>query len=205
MNEIIQIKCPFDGAVLTVKNVPGIESKNVTCPICKHKYPFTEFKRVQPSGKAFNSDPDTEYPDQDEPPTQYTHGGSNNEDTVGSWNTGNDIIGEIVVLSTGAKYKLKPGRNIIGRKASQSGADMKIDTGDKRSMSREHIVIDVKKVPAKGYVHYISLYKEKVNKTTIGNEPLQWGDCIVLENGDIINLPDAAVKFILPDEEGTTF
>ena len=60
MDEIIQIKCPFDGAVLSVKNQPGIESKNVTCPICKHKYPFTQFKRV--TSNVNNNDPDTEYP-----------------------------------------------------------------------------------------------------------------------------------------------
>ena len=48
MDEIIQIKCPFDGAILSVKNQPGIETKNVTCPACKHKYPFTQYKRVGP-------------------------------------------------------------------------------------------------------------------------------------------------------------
>ena len=64
MDEIIQIKCPFDGAILSVKNQPGIETKNVTCPACKHKYPFTQYIRVGPT--VNNEDPDTEYPNNEE-------------------------------------------------------------------------------------------------------------------------------------------
>lgn len=77
MDEIIQIKCPFCGAVLSVKNIPDIESKNVTCPICKHKYPFSQFKRVTTSNT--NDDPETEYPEYPEYPgkeerTRYAYG-----------------------------------------------------------------------------------------------------------------------------------
>ncbi len=72
-------------------------------------------------------------------------------------------------------------------------------------MSREHIVIEVKKLPVKGFVHYVSLYKEKVNKTSIGNEPLLYGDCVVLNHGDIIKLPDATLRFEIPDGEETDF
>lgn len=46
MNYVIKIKCPFDGAVLSVKNQPGIERKSVTCPVCRNKYPFTRYTRV---------------------------------------------------------------------------------------------------------------------------------------------------------------
>lgn len=38
------IKCPFCGTPLSVKNIPGIEKKNLTCPVCKCKAPFTSFK-----------------------------------------------------------------------------------------------------------------------------------------------------------------
>lgn len=200
MDEIIQIKCPFDGAVLSVKNQPGIETKNVTCPICKHKYPFTQFKRVVST--ANNDDPDTEYPGDDEH-TSYAYDGRSGEDTdLGEINF---TLGKVRLLGTGISYQLKIGRNVIGRKGTKSNANFQIDTGEKRSMSREHIVIEVKKVPAKGFVHYISLFKEKVNKTFIGNEPLLYGDCIVLNHGDVIKLPDATLKFDIPDEEGTEF
>ena len=198
MDEIIQIKCPFDGAVLSVKNQPGIETKNVTCPICKHKYPFTQFKKVIPANS--NDDPDTEYPNGDES-TSYAYGAGSDEKT--DFGEMNFTLGKVKLIGTGISYQLKVGRNIIGRKGTKSNANFQIDTAEKRSMSREHIVIEVKKVPGKGFVHYVSLFKEKVNKTYIGNEPILYGDCIVLNHGDIIKLPDASLKFEIPDDEGT--
>lgn len=203
MEEIIQIKCPFDGAVLSVKNHPGIESKNVTCPICKHKYPFTQFKRIVPATYNDDEETDTAYPGGEER-TKYAYG----EDTTEATQTAKSLnltIGKVYLTGTNISFQLKPGRNIIGRRASKSEAEFQIDTGEKRSMSREHIVIEVKRIPAKGFVHYLSLYKEKVNNTYIGNQPLLYGDCIVLKHGDIINLPDATLKFEIPDGEGTTF
>lgn len=199
MDEIIQIKCPFDGAVLSVKNQPGIESKNVTCPICKHKYPFTQFKRVYQTNS--NDDPDTEYPGGEEEKTNYAYGNNSSEDT--DFGQMNFTLGKLKILGGSSSYQLKPGRNIIGRRGQKSEANFQIDTGEKRSMSREHIVIDVKKVSGKGFVHYISLFKEKVNKTYIGNEPLIYGDCVVLAHGDVIKLPDANLKFEIPDDEAT--
>jgi hypothetical protein len=64
-------------------------------------------------------------------------------------------------------------------------------------------VIEVKRVPAKGYVHYVSLYKEKVNPTYVEDELLQYGDCLVLSHGDVIKLPDVTFKFEIPDEDAT--
>lgn len=198
MEEIIQIKCPFDGAVLSVKNQPGIETKNVTCPICKHKYPFNQFKRVRPT--FFNEEPDTDYPGEEEH-TGYAYDTQSSEHTdLGQMNF---TLGKLKIIGTGKSYQLKTGRNVIGRKGLKSEADFQIETGENRSMSREHIVIEVKKIPGKGFVHYISLFKERVNKTFIGNEQLVYGDCIVLAHGDIIRLPDADLKFEIPDDEST--
>ena len=53
--------------------------------------------------------------------------------------------------------------------------------------------------------HYLSLYKEKVNKTFVGNEPLVYGDCIILNHGDIIKLPDADLRFEIPNEDDTDY
>lgn len=198
MDEIIKIKCPFDGAVLSIKNQPGLESKSVTCPICKHKYPFTQFKVVTP-GTNKDDDPPTDYPGGEE---RTSYGGADKPTDLGAMNF---TPGRVVVVGTGVSYRLKPGRNIIGRKASKSAADFGIDTGENRKMSREHIVIEIKKVPAKGFVHYLSLYKEKVNKTFVGNEPLVYGDCIILNHGDIIKLPDADLRFEIPNEDDTDY
>ncbi len=198
MDEIIQIKCPFDGAVLSVKNQPGIESKNVTCPVCKHRFPFTEFKRVPTVTPG--SDPKTEYPDNEER-TRYANGRQDDGDTVGAWE--NFTLGTLKLVGASASFQLKPGRNVIGRKGLKSTADFQIDTGENRSMSREHIVVEVKKVPGRGFVHYLSLYKEKVNRTCLGAEPLSYGECVVLNHGDIIRLPDADLKFEIPDDDAT--
>lgn len=195
----IQIKCPFDGAILTVKNMPGIEKKNVSCPVCKNKYPFTQFKIVTPASAG---DADTDYSGFNEEKTSYGPQVKSEDTQLGDKNL---IIGLLRIEGTGISYQLRPGRNIIGRKAEKSGADFRIDTGEKRKMSREHIVIDVKKVPSKGFVHYLSLFKEKVNKTFLGSEELLYGDCMVLNHGDLIRLPDAVLRFEMPDDEGTEY
>lgn len=197
MNEIIQIKCPFDGAILSVKNQVGIETKKVTCPVCKHTYPFTEYKIVK--SNHYNDDKDTDYPGEEK--TEYAYG--NKKDEVTELPNMNLTIGRLKLIGTGISYQLKPGRNVIGRQSAKSTADFQIDTGDKRFMSREHIIINVNKTPGKGFVHYISMFKEKENKTFVGNEPLLFGDCVILSHGDVIKLPDATLKFELPDDDCT--
>lgn len=205
MDEIIKIKCPFCGAVLSVKNIPDIENKNVTCPICKHKYAFNQFKTVPNNSKA--EEPGTKYPDgashdnYEEEHTSYQKIGADNDGS----SLLNFTLGRLVVEENGAEFQLKFGRNVIGRKGQRSEADFQIDTAEKRQMSREHIVIEVKRVPNKGFVHFVSLFKERVNDTFIGNEPLLYGDCIVLNNGDTIRLPNATLKFEIPDNESTDF
>lgn len=198
MDEIIQIKCPFDGAVLSVKNQPGIESKNVTCPVCRHRFPFTEFRRV--ARGCADTDPETEYPDR-EKRAGCACDDRNNDDTERLRE--NFTLGTLKLVGASASFRLKPGRNVIGRKGLKSTADFQIDTGGNRSMSREHIVVEVKKVPGRGFVHYLSLYKEKVNRTCLGAEPLAYGECVVLNHGDIIRLPDADLKFEIPDDDAT--
>jgi hypothetical protein len=203
MEEIIKIKCPHCGAILAVKNQPNLAKKNVTCPNCKLTFPFTQFKGI--TSNVSNDDPETQYPDEgsqrdphydEDRTTQY-------DEKTKIGNSNKFILGQVTVVTNGRSYHLKPGRNIIGRKGVNSNANFQIDTEGKRAMSREHIVIEVKKVPAKGFIHYVSLYKEKVNKTFIGNEPLLYGDCIVLNHGDMIKLPDATLRFEIPDEDGT--
>ena len=207
-DELIQIKCPFDGAVLSVKRRPGIENKNVTCPVCGNKYPFSQYRIVTPSA---NADPDTEYPrnrgygSQDES-TQYVSGSNSEETQVGNVNPANNLIlGRLKIQGTGKAFQLKPGKNVIGRKASNSTANFQIDTNGDKSMSREHLVVEVKRVPKLGYVHYVSLYKEKVNKTLVDNTPLVYGDCLVLQHGTLLKLPGVNLIFEVPDEENTEF
>lgn len=211
MEEYIHLKCPYDGAVLAVKNKPGLENMLLTCPVCKQKNHFSKFQRVKIARKPQpQQDGATQYPGGNQggnsgagasdEKTRYAGMGS---DEATKYDVGNIIIGVLRIPGTGEAYQLRPGRNVIGRKGAKSAADFQIETGEKRNMSREHLVVEVKKVPGKGFVHYISLFKEKVNKTFVGLELLEYGDRMVLNHGDEIRMPDATLKFELPDEEGT--
>ncbi|MGN1172293.1 MAG: FHA domain-containing protein [Muribaculaceae bacterium] len=109
-----------------------------------------------------------------------------------------DSIG-LLRSDDGREYHLKVGKNVIGRKPGN--ADVQIECATKR-MSREHIVIEVVK-SEKGYKHFLSLYKEKVNPTYLNKLRLEYGDSIVLNNGYDIILPDMSLRFTIIDKEET--
>ena len=187
MNEILQIKCPWCSAVLTVRNQADIASKNVTCPICKRQSPFVLFKAVLPQAEAH-----TCYPQPNEV--------SRNAQGIAS----EDLrIGKIIVADKGLSFQLKCGKNIVGRLASGTKADIKIDEEGTKKISREHLIIEVTRIPGKGFVHIASLYKERVNPTYINQTPLLYGDHIILQMGDRIILPNVTLRFEIPDEEAT--
>lgn len=189
--EIKKIKCPCCSAVLSVKKVPGIEEKSIKCPVCSSLTPFKNYKDMSAQPKQQSEH--TEYPGFNSPKREETQINMSQ----------NFTFGELKVLNSSVpKLRLKTGKIIIGRKANSSIADFQIPTETNR-MSKEHIVIEVKKVPQKGIVHYISLYKERVNDTFLNEEKMIYGDCVILKNGDIIKLPDATLKFEISDDEGT--
>ena len=181
----LDVKCPWCSAVLRIKSAPGMEGKNITCPNCKHTSPFTQFKTVVPK--------------EEESVTCFP-GGIGNVPTPIKENL---IIGRLIIPLSGVSYQLLPGKNIIGRNASASTANFQIETGDIKRMSREHLIIAVKRIPSTGFTHYVSLYKERVNKTFINSTELLWGDTLILQHGDLIKLPDIELRFELPDEEMT--
>ena len=190
--ETIKIKCPRDGGVLMVKRVPGIENKHVTCPICKTKMLFTEFKIIS---EEYSDD--TQYGNSDEL-TQYGGNKSDNDDKTPE----SLIPGKLTVKGTTKSYQLRPGLNIIGRTAAKSKATIQVDCPSKR-MSREHLAIEVKRLPKEGYVHYARLFKSQVNATYINGLKLEAGDVVVLTHGNTISLPDVEMVFTLPDGEET--
>ncbi|MCD8294508.1 MAG: FHA domain-containing protein [Clostridia bacterium] len=191
MDDIIKLGCPVCGTVLSVRNQNGIESKSVTCPVCKTKSPFRSFKRIS---NGYGDEP-TEYPQEGNDP---------NADQTAINDGVNYILGRISVPAVSLSFQLRLGKNVIGRKGEASSAGCQIPCTNKR-MSREHLVIEVKKVPGKGFVHYASLFKEKVNATYVNNHLLEYGDKIVLKNHDVIKLPDVVVHFEIPDRDETDF
>lgn len=191
MEDTIKIKCPFCGCILIVKNQHDIESKFVTCPNCKRKSAFTNYKTI-----LAPSEDHTIYPQQND----GLKGKSCSENT--QFCSGENLIVGCVIVN-GKSVRLKVGKNIIGRKAVQSAATIQIPNESKR-MSREHLMIEVRRVPGKGFVHYASLCKERTNDTFIGNDRLEYGDCVILCDGDVIKLPDASLRFEMDDSEDHT-
>lgn len=222
MNEIIKITCPNDRTVLSVRLTPGIESKNITCPVCRYSFPVSILKNGSRNGKngihhaqvtevnplcISHADTLVHNYHSDTIPHQYQDKIATELYQVQNQETESapDIVmpvGRLFIVGTGDFFQLEPGVNVIGRKATQSGATLQIDTGGSRALSREHIVIDVIK-ESTGLGHYISLYKEKVNTTFVGGQQLIFGEQIRLNNGDTIRLPDVNLRFELSDGEAT--
>ncbi len=90
-------------------------------------------------------------------------------------------------------FPLHEGVFIVGRKSSASKADLMIETGD-RSMSREHIRIEVKKEPRGGYKHYLSDNNSK-NHTLYKSNYLEEGEIVVLNNNDEIVIGHTILRF----------
>lgn len=192
MDELIKIRCPYCSASLSVKRIPDIEKKSVTCPVCKRKSPFLDFKQT------IHKDDPTDYDG-----NGHGQGCSSDPNTSGIDEAENNIIGHICVLRTGSIFPLKQGRNVIGRKADSSKATIQIPTGDNRRISREHLVVNVKRVLGQGFVHTVSLFKENVNKTFINGSQLQPGEEFPLKHGCRIGLPDLMLRFELSNGEDT--
>lgn len=181
--EIVKIKCPWCSAILSVKYLVGIEHRDVTCPVCKRTSPFANYKPyVAPQ------DEHTCYP---------------SINAVEQYSTEKSFVGELFVPTLGKTYELKIGDNIIGRKASISETTIGLDIPNNKRISREHIVITVSLVNGRGLVHTLSLYKERLNSTSVNGMPLLFGDKVVLKHGDIINLPDLDMIFQIPDPDMT--
>lgn len=201
MSGVVKIKCPKCGAVMNVKNVPGIESKLVKCPSCKEINPFINYRVMNGNGEnptIYGKDDRTHYGNNEK--TQYTTG---YEKTKLNTNL-NALIGELK-MPDGKLIPLKLGNNIIGRAAASSKATIQIPTDPAhKRLSREHIVINVVKDSNSGYIHYASLYKKEVNTTKVNDAVLEAGDKIKLADGDKIYLPDIVVTFELPDEDKTS-
>lgn len=181
MAEVVKIGCTKCGAVLSVQYTQGIESKNVTCPICKNKGPFSSFRRIDDKPDDGN--------------TQIPDTLTKNSDSA-------QAIGTLLI--DGQKYPLKLGRNVIGRKASGNNADIQIPANvSTKRMSRQHVVIDVKQLGEGCYQHQISLYKPEVNSTYLNNDKINYGDTLLLLNNFTIKFPDCDAKFTIESPEQT--
>lgn len=90
-------------------------------------------------------------------------------------------------------FPLYEGVTIIGRKSNASNATIHIVTADK-SMSREHLRIEVKKDAKGGYKHYLSDNNSK-NHTLYNGNYLENGEVVVLSNNDEIIIGRTLLRF----------
>lgn len=202
MNQFIRIKCPFCGAVLKVRQQPGLERASITCPVCKRKSLFSGFQKVVEHG---NDGPGSRgYQGQSEETELPGGGESGSEDTE----TGKPVASYIgcIVEKSGKRWTLHPGVNTIGRKLQSPPQQVDIPitdyTGEKK-MSRCHAKIDVVRLANGAYKHIIYNWQNK-NATSIGGDVMESADRIVLHNGMVVKLANVDVRFVIEDPEATT-
>ena len=187
MDKRIKIKCPVCGAVLKVKNAPGIEGKQVSCPVCNKKLPFTAFTLV-------NEQPYT--PSGDATQCAFSSGGTEQTRVAGGGdateiNLSAAPVGVLHLEGTTCRYPLRVGRNVVGRKAESSHADFQIPCQSRKN-SREHLLIEVSAYHGQ-VTRIVSLYKQEVGTTHIGTSQLCYGDRVYLQIGDRIRLPEGVL------------
>lgn len=90
-------------------------------------------------------------------------------------------------------FILPVGISVIGRNSSASNATIKIETDD-RSMSREHIRIEVKKDIHGRYKHLLSDNNSK-NHTLYNSNYLEDGEIVVLNDNDEIQIGHTVIRF----------
>lgn len=173
MEELItlKVKCPNCGARLTVKVPPSMDMTKgtLTCVNCNVRSPWANFQRV------------VEKPVQDE--TQIVA-------------KIHDTIGYLLDDNTHTEYKLKQGRQLIGRMTytAPPKADVPIMVED-RTFSRAQFYLTVVSGRDGRFHTYISEASTS-NPTYVNNKKLEPGDEVGLKHNDIISAGNTKLRFI---------
>lgn len=160
------------GAVLSVKQQPGLEKMSVMCPVCKQQSKFTDFTPCNPVMAGEH--------------TQLITGGAGLLESKPV---------ALRVVSSGRIIPLTEDEYIVGRKSHSAAVKIQLECPG-LTTSREHLRL-VKKLDSQGVEHWlVSLAKERVNRTSIGMVALEPGDVVELKPGTMIHLPDIDLEFI---------
>ncbi|MDR2471946.1 MAG: FHA domain-containing protein [Tannerella sp.] len=173
---MIAVKCPHCKIGLKVdeSRIPeGIVT--FKCPKCKKDIPLTYLDNIS---------------EEQEGETILVFGASST--------SGDNTVGTLTVLpdadTAHQVFQIKEGIFTVGREAKVSVADFCVKTSDK-TMSRNHIRIEVKKKPkGKGFFYCLSDNNSK-NNTLYNGKSLETGDIIVLQNDDEITLGHTQIRF----------
>ena len=107
-------------------------------------------------------------------------------------------LGKLTVLPVSGtpqhELQLSEGVMIVGRKAKASTANICVITDDK-TMSRNHLCIEVKKNPrGSGYLYHLSDNNSK-NHTLYNGKCLENGEVVVLKDNDMLVLGRTNIRF----------
>ena len=173
---MISVRCPHCHVGLKVDE--GKLPSDITsfkCPKCKSSIPVSLLSSV--AGGNIDLSPETEYI---QPIKKST--------------------GRLTVLADRnnqeQSFPLYEGLFVIGRKSTTpnpSRTIIGIQTLD-RSMSREHIRIEVKKDAKSGYKHYLSDNNSK-NHTLYNSNYLEGGEVVILNDNDEIIIGQTVLRF----------
>ena len=182
---VLKVVCPNCRSRLSLENVPGIQDKMLTCPVCKYKAKVNLFQlgRAAVGAQGASDDPTL-------PPPDF-----NQQVCLDP--------GQMKVTQTGQICELSEGTQVLGRLAKSGTADMQIgsDHYSDMYMSRRHVQIDVVKT-AHGVEHRLVEIGSK-NIIKLNGKDIQRGDVIVLHFGDRITLGNTELVFETTDQEAT--
>lgn len=182
---ILSVICPNCQSRLSLQDMPGIQDKKLTCPVCKYKAKVSVFQMGQAGkGGLGASDEATQLP--------ASFGKQANFD-----------FGQIKVVQTGETFELHMGHQVIGRSAQSSTADIQIGGEHYKDeyMSRQHVQIDVVKTQS-GIEHHLIEIGSK-NIVLLNGKKIMRGDEIVLSFGDKLTLGKTEVVLEETDKEST--
>lgn len=176
----IFLVCPNCKTRLSFPEVPGYHEKIVDCPICHFKAKANVYMSgAMGQGGQGSDDEATQMPS-------------------AMMQQKNDL-GQIRVSTTGQRYPLKMGTNVIGRLAQSGKADIQI-THDEY-MSRRHLQIDVVQTPY-GIEHHLVEINSK-NIIVLNDKPIQRGDILKIKFGDKMTLGKTDIYLEETDDEAT--
>lgn len=212
IQEAIKIQCPDCKCVLNVKNPSVFIEKNLICPKCKANRPFKEYPRVVTKSKA---EPEvTQYAhistsSKQSTETEKTQYSPQDADITTLPNKNKCSIGKL--KCHGLLYSLKPGVNIVGRKAATSKATVQIDVQGLpseigRTMSRHHLQIIVQS-DKNQIKHLVKLLDNVPNETYLNKTLLHKNDIMILSDGDVLKMGKVMVEFVAEnvDSESTIY
>ena len=190
--QIKRIKCPNCSVVLDVKNSKNETLKLITCPSCKAELQV-KFAPQQAPLQAHTFIATPKSPSRqgyDYGATQLV-GRKDDGSTQLASPTGKTMKAELCFR--GVSYPLDEGKNIVGRMASTSQANVQIATDD-RYMSRQHVAITLSTLPDGSTKAVLSNYQNK-NTTAVDGQPVETGDAIRLTDGNRITMGRTTVIF----------